>query len=546
MARKQTLIHLHGVNSGKDVVLSKGLELGEIAVRNAADAKEAELYVANAGKTAAAVFATKDAIEAAYKADIQSSKEAIESGYTAADAALGVRIDNVVTAYTAADTALNNAITAETQEREADIAAITGATGLLNSLKSDLQGEIDAVADDLAAEVTARTEAVKEVADDLAAYKTSNDAAVKKVGDDLAAYKTSNDAAVKEVADDLAAEVSARTEAIEELQGAIEDAQKAATTKVVEGTDAGNNLSISNATDADGAVTYTINLTDVASAEALNNAKTDLQTISGKTDTLIGEDANKSVRTIANEELAAVLLNGADNGAEDNFKTLKEIADWIEKHPEDAAAMNTAIQGNKTAIENEVTARTQAVKEVADGLADEIEAREEAVSGVTSALETYKSTNDAAVDVIRQGLAQELLDRAAADTTLNNAITAETKARQDDIAEIEKTINGEGTGLSARIAALESGLSAETSARTDADTALGTRIDNVITAYTAADTALSNRIKTLEDAQATAATALQTVTVKDSELHKITTTKTGTNVEFNFDSMVINCGSYED
>ena len=67
-----------------------------------------------------------------------------------------------------------------------------------------------------------------------------------------------------------------------------------------------------------------------------------------------------------------------------------------------------------------------------------------------------------------------------------------------------------------------------------------------VTARTEADTSLSNRIKTLEDAQATASTALQTVTVKDSGSHKITATKTGTNVEFNFDSMIIDCGSYEE
>ena len=533
MARKQTLIHLHGVNSGKDVVLSKGLELGEIAVRNAADAKDAELYVANAGKTAAAVFATKDAIEAAYKADIQSSKEAIESGYTGADAALGVRIDNVITDYTAADTALKNAITSETQARQTDIAAITGATGLLNSLKSDLQGEIDGVDDKIDAEVTARTEAVK------------------KVADDLAAYETSNNAAVKEVADGLAAEVSALIEAIEELQGAIEDAQKAATTKVVEGTDAGNNLSISNATDADGAVTYTINLTDVASAEALNNAKTDLQTVSGKTDTLIGEDANMSARAIVQDEVAKQLTS---ENISDSFDTLKEMAEWLSSHPEDVTAMNNAIDALESIVGAGVEGTTLTAEinrvegEYKDAVAAEVSARKEAVSGVTSALETYKSTNNAAVKKVADDLAQELIDRDAADTALNNAITTETKERKEAIAEIEKTINGEGesTGLAGRIAALESGLTAETSARTDADTALGVRIDNVITDYTAADTALDNRIKTLEAAQTTAATALQTVTVKDSELHKITTTKTGTNVEFNFDSMVIDCGSYEE
>ena len=56
--------------------------------------------------------------------------------------------------------------------------------------------------------------------------------------------------------------------------------------------------------------------------------------------TLIGSDTGKSVRTIANEELAAQLI---PEGAKDSLNTLQEIADWIQGHPDDASAMNTAI-----------------------------------------------------------------------------------------------------------------------------------------------------------------------------------------------------------
>ena len=72
--------------------------------------------------------------------------------------------------------------------------------------------------------------------------------------------------------------------------------------------------------------------------------KTELQgnidVVSGKVTTLIGEDADKSVRTIANEELAKQLI--AENAAE-SLDTLAEIAAWIQSHPEDASAMNKAI-----------------------------------------------------------------------------------------------------------------------------------------------------------------------------------------------------------
>ena len=59
--------------------------------------------------------------------------------------------------------------------------------------------------------------------------------------------------------------------AIAKLEHQVDAAQAAATTKVVEGTDAGNNLSIDSKDETDGSKTYTINLTDVASKAALDD-----------------------------------------------------------------------------------------------------------------------------------------------------------------------------------------------------------------------------------------------------------------------------------
>lgn len=64
-----------------------------------------------------------------------------------------------------------------------------------------------------------------------------------------------------------------------------------------------------------------------------------------KVATLIGTDASKSVRTIANEELAAQLI---PSDAQESLDTLTEIAAWIQAHPADASAMNAAI----TALQN--------------------------------------------------------------------------------------------------------------------------------------------------------------------------------------------------
>lgn len=64
--------------------------------------------------------------------------------------------------------------------------------------------------------------------------------------------------------------------------------------------------------------------------------------------TLVGTDTGKSVRTIANEELAAQLI---PEDAKDSLNTLTEIANWIQDHPDDASAMNTAITKLQAIVE---------------------------------------------------------------------------------------------------------------------------------------------------------------------------------------------------
>ena len=70
--------------------------------------------------------------------------------------------------------------------------------------------------------------------------------------------------------------------------------------------------------------------------------------VAGRVTTLEGDDAGKSVRTIANEELAKQLI--AD-GAAESLDTLTEIAAWIQAHPEDASAMNAAIEALQTKVD---------------------------------------------------------------------------------------------------------------------------------------------------------------------------------------------------
>ena len=72
-----------------------------------------------------------------------------------------------------------------------------------------------------------------------------------------------------------------------------------------------------------------------------------LATLQQTLNTLVGNDSGKSARTIANEELAAQLI---PDDAQESLNTLQEIADWIQDHPDDASAMNTAITAIQAVI----------------------------------------------------------------------------------------------------------------------------------------------------------------------------------------------------
>lgn len=78
-----------------------------------------------------------------------------------------------------------------------------------------------------------------------------------------------------------------------------------------------------------------------------NVAVKGLATLQQTITTLVGNDSGKSARTIANEELAAQLI---PDDAQESLNTLQEVADWIQDHPGDAAAMNTAITAIQAVI----------------------------------------------------------------------------------------------------------------------------------------------------------------------------------------------------
>lgn len=147
-----------------------------------------------------------------------------------------------------------------------------------------------------------------------------------------------------------------------------------------------------------------------------------IDAVSGKVTTLIGEDAGKSARTIANEELAKQLIA---EGAKESLDTLAEIAAWIQSHPEDASAMSKAIDDLEAlvgALPEGVTATTVV------GYIDEVVAAEKArAEGAEAGLASRIATLESAVG-----------EDGSVDDKIDAAVAAEAEARDAAIAEVQE------------------------------------------------------------------------------------------------------------
>lgn len=165
---------------------------------------------------------------------------------------------------------------------------------------------------------------------------------------------------------------------------------------------------------------------------------TDVNTLSGKVSTLIGEDTDKSIRTIANEELAAQLI---PEGAKDSLNTLQEIAAWIQKHPDDASAMSAAISaleekvGDKT-VSAQITEAINALK------AGDIKNAVDRIVALET--DTHTHANKALLDTYTQ-------------TEVNLADAVAKKHSHANAAELDKFADGDKAKLDTAVQSITAG-----------------------------------------------------------------------------------------
>lgn len=206
----------------------------------------------------------------------------------------------------------------------------------------------------------------------------------------------------------------------------------------------------------------------------------------------------KTIRTIANEELAAQLLSGK---ADADFKTLQELAAWLEDHPEDAAAMSAdilaitkEIYGTSATDASEFTGNSR-IDLLETNLTNEISARENAVKGVQDQIDELAgdgkgSVSDQiteAINTARTEWEQDIVDANTAQDTIlkkyaDDTVDAEAVARASAVAGVQsqiKTLVGSENGtltdssvIGAKIAAAKQ--EAINTAAGDATTKAGT------------------------------------------------------------------------
>ena len=232
---------------------------------------------------------------------------------------------------------------------------------------------------------------------------------------------------------------STDTEAASGLYALIEAAQKQADKGVADAKTA-NDKAVAAQTDIDA-------LETVIGADDTAGLRKRIKANETNIATLVGDDASKSAREIASEEVVKVVA-----GAPEAYDTLKEISDWISSHGTDATSMNSAIKALQAILVGfgAGEGETATVKAYVDGaiaalkIGDYAKAADlTALAGRVSTVEKLPAAGITAEDIAKWNAKQDagnFVDQSAYDTK----VAALEKADSDNataIAAVEKKAN---------------------------------------------------------------------------------------------------------
>lgn len=182
--------------------------------------------------------------------------------------------------------------------------------------------------------------------------------------------------------------------------------------------------------------TYNSHLTTQSEKDA--NQDADILKNAAAIADMLGDDKNadgsptSSIRQIVIDELSNQLLAGGEDGetANESFETLKELADWLEQHPDDAGALNSTVNGHGTAI---------------DELKTDVSNLETAVSTINTTIEENELVTASALNNLNERIIT--LEGSTTSVIGSNYITATTTNGTVEISASTGTLDGETNGL---------------------------------------------------------------------------------------------------
>ena len=415
-------------------------------------------------------------------------------GYT--DAEVKKLADGAVADNTAAIDAINNETTGILAQAKAHADGKDAAIAAAKKAGDDAQAEVDAlelvvgamytntqIDEAIANAKTAATYDDKEVRELIAANKTAVETAQDEVDalEEVVAGMYTNeqiDAKVKTVQDEvdaLESTVGTLAQTVADNEADIEAKVKAISDDYLKAADKD---ALQDAIDAN--------------AEAIEAHK---EAVDAKVTTLIGDDVNKSVRTIANEELAAQLLSG---DADADFQTLQELAAWLENHPEDVATINLNIQNLQKLVGTlpEDATATDVVSYIAEAVAVEKARAELAEKGLADRIADLETA------VGEGGSVDTQIDNAIAelDADVTSAAVEAGKGVQVQVVEVDGVITTVAvTGnYDEAYDAKGAAATAEANAKADATTKANTAESNAKTYADGLNTDMDGRVDALE------------------------------------------------
>ena len=358
--------------------------------------------------------------------DAAAAKDAaIKEAKDAADNAQG-DVDTLTQTHATDKKALEDAI--DLKANAADVYTI-----------SDIDGKVDTINEAIAAKAAAADVYTKDDVDGFVADLEAEDERLAGLIGDVAEDKT----VVEMIADAQAA----ATYNDEEVRGLIDTNAEAIAQEKTDREGAVSGLK----TDLEGKIATKVEQSiydekvaaledkDEELAGLINGNAADISELSGEIDALVGTDTGKSVRTIANEELAAQLI--AENAAE-ALDSLHEIAAWIQNHPGDAATMNAAIEALQAKVDtgdqNVSAYVTAAINALKIGDYATVVALGEAVERIV-VLETASATHATKTELQGVSDALDQYKTAHNDDYDNDAIDAKVKGVQDQIDALDNT-----------------------------------------------------------------------------------------------------------